>query len=142
MEETVGLFGYTLANLRPLIAQWDAVLADGDLSSCAPETGVFYQKALAELQEALLSAGYAPSIATPIAFQRCLDILSLGISLYFIESHTGNSYQDGYNPISGQFSRYRSALRDIASGGQLGELNQRAKHSTVSAHVVRKWQCR
>lgn len=137
-EQTTYAFGYNLASLRPMIAQWDATLADSDLSA-ASGNGLIYNKALAELQEALFAAHYQPDLTTPIAYQRCHDILTLGVCLYYIEGHTMISYQDGYSPIAGAFSRYRNQLRDIAAGGQLGELNTKAKTVATSCHHVRQW---
>lgn len=135
------MFGYSLMDLRTYIAEWNETLTDSDLSSCTT-TGAVYKRAEAELLEALYQAGYSVTPATPIAYQKCHDILTQGVALYFIEGHTGSSYQDGYNPITGAFSRYRNALRDIAAGGQLGELSQKTTHGIARCNVNRTWSCK
>ena len=133
------MYGYTVNDLRPMLAEWQATLSDTDLAECA-ETGNIYKRAEAELQEALYQAGYNPTTSTPLAYQRCHDILCSGIALYFAEGHTSTSYPDGYNPIAGGFARYRAVLRDIAAGGQLGEFSQKTSHGVAAAHYTRCWR--
>lgn len=133
-----GAFDYTLDDIRPRLAQWNLTLNDDDLTECNIE-GVFYRKALAELKEALMTAGYAPNdLTSPVAYQRCHDILAEGICLYYIEGRSSTSYPDGFNPIAGAFSRYRAALRSIAAGERLGELSQKAQHAAVRCCVDRR----
>lgn len=134
-----GAFGYNLESVRTRIAQWDASLSDTDLDIC-DAGGLLYRKALAELEEALYSAGYTVTSAEPIAYQRCHDILTTGVALYYIEGHTGVAYQDGYSPTASAFGRYRATLKDIAAGGQLGELSHKAKAAAVSCHIARQWR--
>lgn len=114
-------FGYTLDKIRTVLAQWDKTLSDSDLSSCA-ENGQFYQKALNEIQTALLAAGYNPTASeTPLAYQASLDLLIDGIALYFIESKRAASYPEGFNNLAGMWGRYRRNLSNIAGGGRWGE---------------------
>jgi hypothetical protein len=144
-------YDYILADVRPLIAQWDKALSDSDLSECAPETGAFYKKALAELTEALYNAGYNPRPGpveeggTPIAWQICHDTLTSGICLYFVESHTAVAYQEGVTNLQSAFYRYRQRLQNIKNKGQLGEFGQSHKRyckvsqKKVIDNFVRVW---
>lgn len=116
------MWGYSLDDLRVVLAQWDKNLSDLDLAPCA-QNGVIYLKSLAEIQTALLQAGYyVDENSTPLAWQQCKDLLVDGVAAYFVESRRSASYTDGYDPVQGLFSRYRRRLKEIANGGRLGEL--------------------
>lgn len=134
------MFGYTLNDLRPILAEWSATLSDNDLSDCTPDTGIIYKRAEAELLEVLYAAGYNPTSATPIAYQICHDLLTQGVALYFTEGHTTTSYPDSYNPIAGAFARYRAKLKAIAAGGQLGEFSQKTSHGVARCNIQRTWK--
>lgn len=123
------MWGYSVADIRISLAQWDQALTTADLSPCA-EGGAIYNKALAEIQAALLAAGYNPTVDTPIAYQLAHDLLVDGISAYFVETRRAASFTDGYDPLSGLFSRYRRRLRDIASGERFGEFGQQATRAS------------
>lgn len=113
-------FEYSLQNVRNQVAQWDATLTDADLSTCA-ENGQFYTKALTEIRNALYAAGYNVTTATPLAYQLSQDLLTEGVSLYFIESKRSATYAEGYNPLAGMWGRYRQKLKSIMAGARWGE---------------------
>lgn len=113
-------FGFTLQNVRNQVAQWDSTLTNEDMSTCN-ENGQFYNKALTEILTALYAASYVVTTATPLAYQLSQDLLTEGVSLYFIESKRSATYAEGYNPLAGMWGRYRQKLKSITSGGRWGE---------------------
>lgn len=119
------MFGYTLADIRAVLAQWDSSLTDADLAPCAIG-GQFYAKAAAEVQAALMSAGYDPNPTTPISYELAKGLLIDGIAAYFVESRRAASYPAaGFDPVAGLFSRYRRKLKDIEGGAIFGEWGQK-----------------
>lgn len=132
-----GAYGYTLADCEAMIAQWAPSITGQDLAG-AEVGGVYYTRALAEVQNALLQAGYTVTVSTPIAYQLTHDLLADGVSLYYIETRRAGSYPDGWDPLAGAWGRYRKNLRNIAAGGPWGEFgaSQKSKPGLAIVHPV------
>lgn len=121
-----GAYGYAITDAEAMIAQWAPSITGQDLAG-AEVDGVYYNRALAEVQNALLQAGYNVTPATPIAYQMTHDLLTDGIALYYIETRRAGSYPDGWDPLAGAWGRYRKNLRNIAAGGAWGEFGASTK---------------
>lgn len=121
-----GAYGYAITDAEAMIAQWAPSITGQDLAG-AEVDGVYYSRALAEVQNALLQAGYNVTALQPIAYQMTHDLLTDGIALYYIETRRAGSYPDGWDPLAGAWGRYRKNLRNIASGGPWGEFGASKK---------------
>lgn len=121
-----GAYGYAITDAEAMIAQWAPSITGQDLAG-AEVDGVYYSRALAEVQNALLQAGYNVTSLQPIAYQMTHDLLTDGIALYYIETRRAGSYPDGWDPLAGAWGRYRKNLRNIAAGGPWGEFGASKK---------------
>lgn len=115
-----GAWGYVVADCEAMIAQWAPSITGLDLAG-VEVGGAYYSRALGEVQNALMQAGYDVTTAQPVAYQMTHDLLTDGIALYYIETRRAGSYPDGWDPLAGAWGRYRKNLRNIAAGGAWGE---------------------
>lgn len=129
-----GAWGYTVADCQAMIAQWAPSLTSTDLAG-AEVNGVYYNRALGEVSDALLQAGYNVTEAQPIAYQRTHDLLTDGIALYYIETRRNASYPDGFDPLAGAWGRYRRCLRLITNGGAWGEFGSSSKAGGIAVFI-------